>query len=507
MTTAFAHASSPIITGRDAYGTTGRRRKKKYTNNLSRRAVVGGKLIPNTHYDNTVDAFNVQLWAQESLSILVENMVMGMLVHRDFDNVIANYGDTVNVRKPGEFNAKRKTNADAVTIQNVTATSIPVKLNQHVHVTYLIKDGEETISFTSIIDEFLRPAMIAKARFVDHVLSCQVYQFLANSAGRLRNLTTSNAKSSVLALRGAMNRNNAWVADRNLVLTSETETALLELDAFTDADRVGDDGTALRNAALGRKFGFDILMAQNQPYVDHSLQTSVLITGAINNAAGYPAGSTSFAVDGLSAAITAGTWLTIAGDDTPLQVVSTTGGATPTAIVTATGLKTAVVDNAVITLYPKGTVSGTYTYDSTTNTGYAKEITISGLTVAPQVGQLVSFGSDTTKRYGVIEVNGLVGVTLDRPLEATVSNGATINLGPSGSYNFAFHPNALTMVTRPLVQPRQGTGALSAVVPWMGMSVRVTITYDGNKQGHLVTLDMLMGVKVLDEALGAVLYG
>jgi len=474
--------------------------KKRKVISLSRRGIRAGGLL---HRDNTLDAFNIQLWANESLAILLENMVMGQLVHRDFDSMIAAYGDTVNVRKPGQFTAKRKTNADSVTVQNATAVNIPVKLNQQVHVSYLIKDGEESIAFTSVIDEFLRPAMIANARFIDHVLSSQVYQFLANSAGKLGGMDNTNGKRYILDTRAAMNANNAWMNDRNLVLTSAAETIMLDIEQFTDAQRVGDDGTALRNASLGRKLGFDILMAQNQPYI--TAQTGV-ITGAVDNAGGYAAGATSITVDGLSAAITTGTYVTFAGDMTPHQVVSTTGGTTPTAMVITPGLKYAVIDTAVLTLYPKGATSAEYTYDSVTQLGYAKEIAVTGFSVAPQVGQLVSFGSNTTLKYAIIDANGTAGITLDRPIEATIANGATVNLGPSGSFNFAFHPNALTLVTRPMAMPRQGTGALSAVVDFMGLSIRVTITYDGNKQGHLVTLDILAGVKVLDEDLGAVMY-
>jgi hypothetical protein len=277
---------------------------------------------------------------------------------------------------------------------------------------------------------------------------------------------------------------------------------LLGVQDFTDAAYLGDDGTALREASLGRKLGWDILMAQNQPYV--TPQTTV--NGAINNAGGYAPGATTFTVDGLSAAITAGTWFTIAGDDTPLQVASTTGGSTPTAIVSNLPLKHAVVDDAVIKLYPTGTTSAAYTYDSTTQLGYAKEIAITGFSVAPQVGQLVSFGSSQIT-YGIVEVNGTSGITLDRPIEASIGSGATVNLGPSGSFNLGFCRDALTMVTRPMAQPRQGTGAISDVVQFGGLTLRGTITYDGNKQGHLVTLDILMGVKVLEQDLGVAVYG
>jgi hypothetical protein len=40
-----------------------------------------------------------------------------------------------------------------------------------------------------------------------------------------------------------------------------------------------------------------------------------------------------------------------------------------------------------------------------------------------------------------------------------------------------------------------------------GLSMRATITYNGEKQGTLVTLDMLLGVAILDTNLGAVMFG
>jgi hypothetical protein len=146
-----------------------------------------------------------------------------------------------------------------------------------------------------------------------------------------------------------MNRNKVIDDnDRHVILTTVSEGIMLKNTQFTDANRIGDDGTALREASLGRKFGFNIFMAQNTPYVAPG---ATIVTGAINHAGGYNAGTTSFTVDGLSAAITGGTWFTISGDDTPLQVVSTTGGATPTAITTYYPSTNAVADNAVVLHY------------------------------------------------------------------------------------------------------------------------------------------------------------
>ena len=81
-------------------------------------------------YENNLDAYIPELWAQEGLAILEENMVMANLVHRDFENEIAKFGDVVNTRKPGEFKIRRKTDGTTLTQQDATATNVPVPLDQ-----------------------------------------------------------------------------------------------------------------------------------------------------------------------------------------------------------------------------------------------------------------------------------------------------------------------------------------------------------------------------------------
>ena len=59
-------------------------------------------------YEDYPTAFIPEIWANEGLLILSEEMVMGNLVHRDFTNEIAKFGETVHTRKPGEFVGTRK---------------------------------------------------------------------------------------------------------------------------------------------------------------------------------------------------------------------------------------------------------------------------------------------------------------------------------------------------------------------------------------------------------------
>jgi hypothetical protein len=455
-----------------------------------------------TVYANDVDALIPELWANESLAILEENMVAANLIHRDFEPVFARYGDIVHTRRPGEFEAKRKTTTDDVTVQDATATDVQVKLDQHIHVSFLIRDGEETLAFKDLVETYLAPAMLAQARFIDKVVLGQYSQFLANAYGSLLGLSSSNVKDRILGTRNIMNINKAYVESRQLIWNPNSETVALSLGEFTQAQDVGDMGFALREASLGRKFGFNNFMCQNMSDVPTGNTTSA---GAINNAAGYPKGhATAMTVDGITGVITTGTWFKVVGEDAPNQVTahSETLGNT-TSITPRYPLKAAVLDNAVITFYSPGAVNNASGYAA----GYAKELVIDGFTVAPKVGQIVSFGASGTAEIYTVMKATTTSLLLDRPLEAALADNAPVNIGPAGSYNLAFHRNAMTLVVRPLQAPKAGTGALSTVVNMNGLAMRATITYDGNKQGHLVTLDMLAGIKVIDTNLGAVLLG
>lgn len=470
------------------------------------------RYLPAVPYDAVYagdypSAFIPQLWANEAIAILEENMVLGNLVHRDFENIVANFGDTVNTRKPSEFVFKRKHRTDPIVVQQPDATNIPVVLNQHFHVSFLVYDVDQTKAFKDLVAQYLQPAMLAIAQGLDRVMSAQVYQFLPYNGGQLNKMDGTNAENFILDARQVMNINKAYSTNRNLILGPVSETAALKDAKFTDANRVGDDGTALREASLSRKFGYDIFMAQNQTYVDPTVSDKV--TGAINNAAGYPVGTKTFTVDGLVAAITAGTWMTIVGDDTPLQVASTVGAGTPTSITTVQGIKRAVADDAVVTLTDPAAVNNAAGYAGPTGTsiGWSKEIIYDGVTFDPQAGQGLTFGTSTVI-YGIIAVDTTAKtILLDRPLEATIADDATINLLPPGSYNFAFHRNALALVTRPLALPMPGTGARAGVGNYNDLSMRVVMSYDAHNQGTLVTVDTLIGVKVLDQKLGAVVFG
>ena len=450
---------------------------------------------------NDVDALIPEYWANESILLLNEEMVAAGLVHRDFSDEVAEAGDTVNTQKPSTFVGKRKIDSEDVTSQDVTETNIAVVLNQHLHVSFTLKDGEVSKSFKDLVTRYLAPAMSAQARFVDQCLLGQATQFLANTSGGLGLLSASTAHNHLVETREKLNNQKAYPTGRNLVLGSSAEARMLETDLFISAERMGDGGAAMREAHLGRKFGLNTFMDLNAAGTELATADT-----ATTMAAAAAKGATSLSV---TASIAVGTYFTVAGDMTPLLCSAVTGSGPYTVTVTR-GLKEAVASGAVVTPYVKKLVDLGAGYAA----GWHKEIHIDGAGADPHVGQLVTFTDDEATdvlfagEYTIMQVTNTAGddwdIILDRPLETAMADGDIVGLGPNGGLNMAFHRNALALVMRPLALPIPGTGARAALASHNGVAMRVVITYNGTSQGHLVTLDTLFGVKTLDTDLGVV---
>lgn len=475
------------------------------------------KSLSYVAFDNDFDtderAWNPEIWATETLTVLEENMVIGNLIFTDFSNEIKAFGDTVNTRIPGEFSAKRKGTNDDVTVQAATAVKVPVVLNQHVHTSFIIRDGEESRSWADLVSTYLSPAAKSLAEHIDRILLGQVYQFLDNQTEIDPDDSDSDIKDSILDARQIMNDSNVPPDGRNMIFTSASETEALKLDLFLSAERVGDDGTRLRKASIGEVLGFSSFMCQNASGIVSGTSTTGTTDAAGSTDGVHVAGDTVITMTSSSAAITTGMYVTFNKCGGVYRVLA--GGAA-TEITLDRGLMSDLPDDSFATWYTEGAVdltghSGTTAYPI----GYAKEINIAASGVVPQLGQLVGFAdSDNdpirTGEYSIIDVSDGSGagdyfILLDRPLEAALEDTDVVHYGPAKQYNFCFDRGAMALVSRPLAAPRPGTGALASVASYNNLAMRIVITYLGKSQGHLVTCDMLCGVKVLNVARGAVM--
>ncbi|MBQ9081923.1 MAG: hypothetical protein IJY28_00300 [Clostridia bacterium] len=196
------------------------------------------------------------LIAREALMILRNNAVMANLVHRDYSNeFVSGVGDTITVRKPATFAAEEYNGS--IQVQDATEARIDVKLDKHLDVSFAVTAQQLTMDIEDFSKQLLEPAMQAFADKVDKYL-------LALKADITNKVTaTDNVQNDVVDVRAFLTKAAAPLTERRFVYDSTTETKLLKTDLFIHADKVGDEGTALREASLGRKYGMDFYVDQN----------------------------------------------------------------------------------------------------------------------------------------------------------------------------------------------------------------------------------------------------
>lgn len=458
-------------------------------------------------YVNDNDSMIPEIWANMGLAILEENMVAARLVHRDFEDEVRNFGDVVNTRRPDQFKGRRKGDNDPVLGQDANSINVRVPLDQHIYTNFTIKDGEASKAFQDLVDMYLLPAMQNNARMVDRAVLGRVHGFMGNPAGGLETLSGANARDTILDARERMSVNKAFLNGRHMVVSPQSETALLKTDLFTKANERGDGGSALEEAALGRLLGFNFWMDQNIPS-----------TRAVNGdvSAGVTAGieavgQTLIDVTLVGYNAVGGEWVTIAGEDQPHWVTAFTNTAGDVDDLTIeSGLITQTASGAVVNLYEANLIDNAAGYAA----GENLPLQIDGFTTGkpPQVGQLLAIGTGASRRvYTIIESEVVSSteqsVLLDRPLELGVTNDQAVFPGPGGSFNFGFHREAIALVTRPLALPNQSHGVSAGIASHNDISMRIAMQYDISQQGTVVTADLLCGVAILDTDLGVVMYG
>ena len=196
--------------------------------------------------------------AREALMVLRNNAVMANLVHRDYsEDFVGAVGDTITVRKPATFVAKDYNGS--IEVQDATETAVPVVMDKHLDVSFAVTAKQMTMEIEDFSKQLLVPAMQAFADKVDKLL------IALESEATSRHAHTDGviAPADLIAARKFLTENAAPLADRRFVVGATAEADLLGNELFVSAEKVGDAGTALREASLGRKFGMDCYVDQN----------------------------------------------------------------------------------------------------------------------------------------------------------------------------------------------------------------------------------------------------
>ncbi|UCG53516.1 MAG: hypothetical protein JSW58_08160 [Candidatus Latescibacterota bacterium] len=225
-----------------------------------------------------------EVWAIESLMVLRDNLLMAGLVHRDFEKEVASAGDTVRTRKPQkltvqDFAQQSGTTAAAaigtsLVVENLNAREVTVVLDKHKYTAFLVEDRDAATSIKDLREEFIVPAIDPISQQVDDDVMTEICtgadytgtDTITLVADGTVGIADALDENDVIAGRKQLQDTQCPPSGRNLVLCTEHESDLLKRSLFHQANTAGTTA-ALREASLGRIFGFETFSSQNVPAV------------------------------------------------------------------------------------------------------------------------------------------------------------------------------------------------------------------------------------------------
>jgi hypothetical protein len=207
----------------------------------------------------------VKLVAADALPSLMGNLVMGNLVNRDYEPVLAHAGDTVNVPIPPVLVANNIAEGGTVTPQNPSLGNAQIVLNTHAEATFQLPDVTKALAYPELLKAYMQPAVVAIASKVESDLLKLYSQFTAitplGTAGTPVTEATIDAAES--ALFAAMVPPSA---SKYLVVDSSTYSQIRQIPRFSEYYSAGEAGLkALVEGNVGKIKDFFIFRSQFVP--------------------------------------------------------------------------------------------------------------------------------------------------------------------------------------------------------------------------------------------------
>lgn len=189
--------------------------------------------------------------AKRALATLVNDAVFAHVVHRDFESEFAGTaGSKVLIRKPAVFEAKSFNRASGIEIQDASEGQVEVELDDLLDVSFVVTDEDMSLTIDDFSSRLLVPAMQAIVEGVE-----------AKTAGLVADITETvedeTVSGATLAKAGAiLTSKHVPLAERVAIIDPMRNAEWVTKAPFNKVNESGD-GSGLRDARLGKAYGFD----------------------------------------------------------------------------------------------------------------------------------------------------------------------------------------------------------------------------------------------------------
>jgi hypothetical protein len=219
----------------------------------------------------------VKLVAADALPALVGNLVMGNLVNRDYEPVLAQAGDTVNIPIAPTLVANNIAEGGFVQSQNPNVGNAQIVLNTHVEATFQIPDVTKVLAVPDLLQLYMQPAVVAISQRIETDLLGLYASFTANTP-----VGTAGSPLTEAAVDAAETEMFQAMVPQSepkyLVVDSNTYSALRQIDRFSEFQTAGEAGLrALIDGSIGKLKDFFVFRSQfisktgSSPVTTHNL--------------------------------------------------------------------------------------------------------------------------------------------------------------------------------------------------------------------------------------------
>ena len=218
-----------------------------------------------------ITLFSPDQAARATLSSLRYLTNLPRTVRQDFSNeFVAGRGQTVNVLGPISagtakvYTPANRTARDPIQFNDITQAWFPVTLDQQVYNAVRLPDDFATFSLEDMTRQVLRPQAESVVDALAAPLISQMTAIATDASIPAVAPDGSNIRQVLIKARQVLNERKIPAADRWFAVGSDIEAAIL---SDTLLQKVNESGSSevLRNATIGRLFGFTIVADPTLP--------------------------------------------------------------------------------------------------------------------------------------------------------------------------------------------------------------------------------------------------
>jgi hypothetical protein len=199
---------------------------------------------------------------------------MGNLVNRDYEPVLAQAGDTVNIPIPPVLVANNIAEGGTVQPQNPNLGNAQIVLNTHAEATFQIPDVTKVLAVPDLLQVYMQPAVVAIAQSIETSLLNLFAGFTANApvgtgGTPLVEAVIDQAESELFTAMVPSSE------PKYLVVDATTYSALRQIERFSEFQTAGDAGLrALIDGTVGKIKDFFVMRSQFIAYTGSSPVTT-----------------------------------------------------------------------------------------------------------------------------------------------------------------------------------------------------------------------------------------